>query len=214
MHSQSADEATTGVRAVLSRPRVYDLWSRLVGSRQGRTKLVSEHVRPWPNARVLDLGCGTGELLDYLGEVQYFGVDINPQYISHARARYGDRGEFRVGDASSVDLAGREFDLAVSLGVVHHLDNEGASRMLRLAAGGLTPDGRMITLDGAFVSTQRRAASFVIAHDRGNHVRTPDDYVALASTWFAEVQPFIREDLIRIPYTHCVLECRRSLVQA
>ena len=208
MHSPTTGEATRGVRAVLSRPGVYDWWSRLVGSHQSRTTLVREHVRPWPNARVLDLGCGTGELLEYLGDVRYCGVDISAQYISHARVHYGDRAEFRVGDASAADLAGREFDIVVSLGVLHHLDDPSATRLLRLGAESLTPEGRLVTLDGAFLPTQSMAARFVLERDRGNHVRTPDEYVSLAAPWFADVKPFIREDLVRIPYTHCVLECQ------
>jgi SAM-dependent methyltransferase len=202
------DETTTGIRAILSHPRVYELWSRLVGSEHSRTTLVHEHIRPWSSARVLDLGCGPGELLGYLGDVRYAGVDINPDYIDHARARFGDRAEFHVGDATAIDLTTREFDLALSFGVLHHLDDVGAAQLLRLAANALGPRGRMVTLDSTLVPGQSRAARLVIKRDRGHHVRTPDAYATLAGASFSDVRPVVREDLLRIPYTHCILECK------
>ncbi len=205
------DETTTGIRAVLSHPGVYELWSRIVGSEHSRTTVVREHIRPWPDARVLDLGCGPAELLDFLGDVRYVGVDVNPDYVAYARARVGDRAEFHVGDATALDLPAREFDLALSFGVLHHLDDAGARRLFSLAANALGPGGRMVTLDSAFVPGQSRAARFVISRDRGHHVRTPDAYVALAAASFFDVTAVVRDDLLRIPYTHCILECENPI---
>jgi SAM-dependent methyltransferase len=208
------DETITGIRAILSHPRVYETWSRLVGAKLGRTILIRDHVRPWPEARVLDLGCGPGELFDYLGDVRYTGIDVNANYIAHARSRFGDRAEFYVNDAAATDAGASRFDLALSMGVLHHLDDDKARQLLRLAAHALAPTGRMVTMDGAFVPTQSRAARFVISCDRGRHVRTPDAYVELAASAFSDVTSVIREDLLRIPYTHCVLDCREPLHDA
>jgi SAM-dependent methyltransferase len=41
---------------------------------------------------VLDIGCGTGELLKYLNSnIRYVGLDISPTAIETARLRYSDR---------------------------------------------------------------------------------------------------------------------------
>jgi SAM-dependent methyltransferase len=201
------NEKTTGIRAILSHPRVYKTWSRLVGAKRGRAMLVRDHVRPWTHARVLDLGCGPGEFFDYLGDVRYTGIDVSADYIAYARVRFGDRAEFYVNDATAIDVSAGRFDLAVSLGVLHHLDDAEARQLLRSAARALGPTGRMVTLDGAFVQAQSRAARFIISRDRGRHVRTPDAYMELAASAFSDITLVIREDLLRIPYTHCVLEC-------
>ena len=201
-------ETTTGIRGVLSHPAVYDLWSRAVGSKRAQTILVRDHVRPWTKARVLDLGCGTGELLDYLGDVRYTGVDVSEEYIAHARERFGDQAEFFVGDATSVELPDRGFDLILAIGVLHHLDDTEARQLLRQAANALEPDGRMITVDPTLTSNQSWAAQLVIRRDRGQHVRIPDGYLPLANGSFASVGSIVRTDLLRIPYTHCVLEYR------
>jgi SAM-dependent methyltransferase len=201
-------ETTTGVRAVLSAPTVYKLWSNLVGAEQWRSSLAREHIRPQPGERVLDLGCGPAELLPHLGDVSYTGVDISERYIASARARHGDRGTFSVGDAVDIDPGLQGFDVVLAFGVLHHIDDDGVRLMLAGAARALKPDGLMVTSDGVFVAGQNPVARGIIARDRGQHVRTSEAYTALAAGSFDSVEAVVRHDMLRIPYSHCMLECR------
>src|SRR4051812_25484014 len=132
-------QTTTGVRAVLSNPAVYELWSRLVGGERGRTRFVGAHVRAQTGQRVLDLGCGPGELLPYLGDVGYTGVDISAPYIERARERFDGRAEFRVGDATRIDDDLTGFDVVLVAGVLHHIDDDGVRRLFAGAARALAP---------------------------------------------------------------------------
>jgi SAM-dependent methyltransferase len=204
-------QTTTGVRAVLSRPAVYELWSRVVGGDRARNTFARDHIRPVPGERVLDLGCATGDILPYLGDVDYVGVDLSPEYVARGRERFGDGAEFRAGDATAIDDDLRDFDVVLALGVLHHLDDDGARGLFRGAARALRPGGRVITLDNAFTDDQSRVARAIIARDRGQHVREPAEYAALASEEFADVQQQVRHDLMHIPYTHVILECRAPL---
>jgi SAM-dependent methyltransferase len=198
-----------GIRSVLARPRVYEAWSRLVGGEKGRSTLVRDYVRPTPGERVLDLGCGPGELLAHLGEVDYTGVDISGEYIEQARRRYGGRGEFRVGDATELDEDLTGFDLVLAFGVVHHLDDRGAQRLFGAAATALAGGGRFVSVDPTLTSDERRPlARLLINGDRGGHVREPGEYERLATTTFPSTRCEVRKDLLRIPYAHCVLECQ------
>jgi SAM-dependent methyltransferase len=199
-------ESSSGLLSVLARPAVYELWSRLVGAEHGRSTLVHEHVRPVSGARVLDLGCGPGDLVRYLGDVRYVGVDVSEPYIARARRLYGDYAEFRVGDATRLDDDLRGFDLVLAFGVVHHLDDDCARRLFAEAAGALVPKGRVVTVDPAFADDQPHAARWVISRDRGDNVRTADEYARLAGSALADVTSRTRSDLLRIPYTHCVIE--------
>jgi SAM-dependent methyltransferase len=199
-------ETSSGVRDVLARPSVYELWSRLVGAQHGRSTLVREHVRPFVGARVLDLGCGPGDLVRYLGGVRYVGVDVSEPYIERARRLYGDAAEFRVSDATRLDEDLRGFDLVLAFGLVHHLDDAGVQRLFAGAAEALGPNGRVITVDPALADDQPRAARWVISRDRGDNVRTADEYARLAGSALGDVTARTRSDLLRIPYTHCVIE--------
>lgn len=188
---------------------MYELWSRLVGADRSRAALVREHVRPFAGARVLDLGCGPGELVRYLGDVRYVGVDVSPPYIERARRLYGDRAEFRVGDATRLDDDLHDFDLVLAFGVVHHLDDDLARDFWRGAAAALAPGGRAVGVDPTLAAGQPRLARLVISADRGDRVRSPDAYKRLIASAFGDVRMTVRSDLLRIPYTHCVLEAER-----
>lgn len=204
----SSAQTTTGVRALLSYPLVYEAWGRFVGAEGWRRKLTAEHMRPQPGERVLDLGCGPAELLPHLGDIEYTGIDISEPYILRARATMDGRGEFRVGSATAIDADLEDFDLVVALGVLHHIDDDGVRDMFAGAAGALKPTGRMVTVDPVLVPGQNRVAHAIIVRDRGRHVRSVDGYEALARSAFGSVASTVRTDLLRIPYTHCILECR------
>jgi SAM-dependent methyltransferase len=196
------------VRGVLSRPWVYECFSRLVGGDHARRTLVREHVRPWDGARVLDLGCGPATLLAYLRNVEYVGIDVSERYIASARTTFGDRAEFRVGDATRIDDDLRDFDLILAFGILHHLDDTEAGRLLSHARSALKNTGRLVTLDNTLLSDERRRiADRIVAWDRGEHVRSPSGYEQLARSAFSSVKSTVHRNLLRIPYTHCVLEC-------
>jgi SAM-dependent methyltransferase len=203
-------ERNTGVRRVLMAPSVYEAAQRLLGSPRVRREFVTTYVRPEPGARVLDIGCGPGDLRGWLPEVRYVGFDLNPHYIESARARFGDRGEFFVGDVAAVDREELgQFDIVIAKGVLHHLDDASARRLFALAAAVLVPEGRIATIDPALTTTQSRAARFVVRRDRGLNVRTPDGYAALGRTAFDAARVEQHHHLLRVPYTHVAMVCER-----
>jgi SAM-dependent methyltransferase len=155
---------------------------------------------------VLDLGCGPGDLIRQLWDVRYVGVDLNVPYIQRARRVYGDRAEFRVGDATRLDGDLRDFDLALAFGVLHHLDDGAATALCRAAARALVPGGRLVAVDPALIPAQHPVARFLITRDRGQYVRSPSDYGDIAQGVFTDAKVVVRNDLLRIPYTHCVIE--------
>ena len=70
--------------------------------------------------RVLDVGCGTGEitrrLADLYPEAELVGVDIVDEHLDRARARstaYGERVRFERGDAFRLGVGDGHFDLVV-----------------------------------------------------------------------------------------------------
>jgi SAM-dependent methyltransferase len=196
------------LRGLLARPWAYSLFRRLVGRDSTRRLYAREHLRARPGHRVLDLGCGTGDILEFLPPVRYEGYDISADYIDRARRRFGSRGEFHCRAVDeSLEVPPGSFDLAIAHGVLHHLDDATARALFRVARRALKPGGRLVTIDGCFVEGQSALAHLILSLDRGRHVRRREAYEELARAEFERVESFVRHDLIRIPYTHLIMEC-------
>ncbi len=195
-------------RAILSLPVGYRLFQRLVGVHRLRVEYVAKYVRPKESDRVLDCGCGPGDFVTYLPQVDYVGIDMDEGYIASARANYGDRGSFRLGPVSAETMCDEaHYDLILANGLLHHLDDAQVSAFLRLATRNLKPSGRLVTFDGCYTENQSRIAKRLLDMDRGSHVRSLDAWLELVKPVFPAVQAHLRTDLLRIPYTHLVMEC-------
>ena len=204
-------ERTTGARAALSMAGVYQRLQDVLGSRRFQRRLITEHVAPVTGTRMLDLGCGTGALIEHVPrEVAYHGFDPSERYIAAARQRWGDRGTFWcAGVGDPLPHGAGTFARATAIGVLHHLDDATAAQLAARAAHAQTADGALVTYDPAITPATSRLARFVIERDRGMHVRRPDDYAALLAPRFAEVTVVAVAGHLRIPYTGCIITARR-----
>jgi len=203
-------QVTRGARSILSSPKVYDAFQHFMGAARLRAEFVRDFIRPFAGMRILDIGCGTADILAFLPDsVQYWGFDISERYIEAARTRFGDRGHFECAllDAERVDALPK-FDLAIAAGVLHHLDDEQARQLCRLAERALKPDGRLVTTDPCFAAGQNPIARFLISRDRGQNVRTSEAYRALPASVFGQVHGVLRHRNW-VPYTRWLMDCRR-----
>jgi cyclopropane fatty-acyl-phospholipid synthase-like methyltransferase len=196
-------------RSVLDSPLGYRVWSRFLGIRRYSRVLVEEHIRPKPTSRILEIGCGPGTIVPYLPTKDYLGFDASPAYIKLAQKRFPTC-NFVCERVSQYTLAEQNsFDIVLAFGILHHLDDGEAIQLFRIALNALKTGGRLVTHDGVWTSNQSRFARYLLSRDRGQFVRTEDQYMKLASEVFSTVTPRIRHDLLWIPYTHILLECAR-----
>jgi SAM-dependent methyltransferase len=197
------------LRSVLAIPAAYNLWWNVVGGPRSAKVLVREYLQPKIDARILEIGCGPGTIVGYLPQVSYLGFDLSPQYIAMARKRF-PQAQFVCERVSQFSLPTQQsFDAVLALGVVHHLDDQEAAQLFRISHDALKSGGKLITVDGVWTNDQSPAARWFLARDRGEHIRSQVEYVNLASQVFASVQASVRHNLIRIPYSHLILECVR-----
>jgi SAM-dependent methyltransferase len=200
-------QITTGVRAVLSSPAIYSSFQALMGARRFRTNFADAFVRPHAGMRILDIGCGPADILAYLPGVDYWGFDISEAYIAKAKATFGERGRFHCKHLEREDLARLpRFDVAIAIGLLHHLDDPVAREVIALARDALRPGGRLVTVDPCLDPSQNFVSRFLVSNDRGQNVRAREGYESLARGVFARVHAQVRHQAW-IPYTHCIMQC-------
>jgi ubiquinone/menaquinone biosynthesis C-methylase UbiE len=103
---------------------------------------------PADGALVLDVGCGTGEIIARLArkypQVSFTGVDLEEPHLDRARAkcaRFGARVYFQREDALQLSFTDAQFDLAISRHVLQALPDarKALTEMVRV----LRPGGRI-----------------------------------------------------------------------
>jgi SAM-dependent methyltransferase len=119
--------------------------------------------------RVLDVGCGPGTNAPHFANVDYVGVDVNPDYIAEASRKFG--GRFLVGDVSDPSvLPDEEFDLVFANSLMHHLSDQVVDGLLQRMAELCTADGTVHVLD--LVLPDRASIPRLLAKaDRGDYPR-------------------------------------------
>jgi len=199
----------TGFRAIFSSAPVYNLAQRMVGAEKARRMLVHDYFPRQSHYRMLDIGCGTAEILRHLPTtIDYHGFDASEAYIRQAEQAFAGRGTFKAELVRQASLQTLEpFDIVMAFGLLHHLDDAEAATLFALAAQALKPGGKLITIDPVYAPGQSALARWIISKDRGERVRTPEAYKALAAGHFSRIDAQVRSDLLHIPYSHMILVC-------
>jgi SAM-dependent methyltransferase len=166
------------------------LYQRLLGN-----PFVYNHVRPFvvggvdnstsygaldagPDDVVLDVGCGTGDALNYIGKVRrYSGWDNDPVAIDFAKKKGAERGDDYSFTCGLVD-AGVVRDVAPTrvmlCGLLHHLSDAQAHDLLSTLAKSSTVE-RVATSDVVYLPGKHLSNLFAWL-DRGKFVRRVPEY--------------------------------------
>jgi len=203
------------IKGLLGHVPLYVALQRGVGADRLRYRCLDE-LDLQPGQVVLDVGCGPAYYFERLPRgVRYFGFDTSERYIAYARRKWGHRGDFRTEIFSEEHLDELPpIDSVMLLGLLHHLSDAQARDLLNLAGRALAPDGRVISVDTCFEPRQGRISRWMSQNDRGEHVRSPEAFVALAGESFAKVDGEVVDDATRIPSSHWMMRMSAPITRA
>ena len=149
--------AETRGRTLDHAAKVYDFCEPilLLGKQGAYNREIVALLELEPGQRVLDLGCGTGELtrmiadnLDVARGGQAVGVDAAAKMIQVARKKRGnDTCRFDVVAAESLPYEDASFDAVVSSLFFHHVDLDLKQRTLAASFRVLKPGGKLVIAD-------------------------------------------------------------------
>jgi SAM-dependent methyltransferase len=194
---------------ILDYASIFSLFNTIIGGRK-TTALILKDAGLQTGDAVLDIGCGTCDILDSLPKVYYTGFDINKDYIKNAAQRHGQNGKFICSSITNFKLQNQgQFDVVLALGVLHHLNDDLCKKLFLLSFSALKKGGKLITLDGVWTKRQNPLSKLVMSLDRGKFIRTKDSYLKLAKKVFVCVDCKIYQNALSIPYQHLIMSCRK-----
>ncbi len=99
--------------------------------------------------RVLDIGCGTGNLLALYAEAdcEVYGIDASPAMLGQARRRLGDEAHLELGEGTDLPYPDGTFDVVLVTSVLHELSPEHRCAVVEEAARMVRPDGSVLIVD-------------------------------------------------------------------
>jgi 2-polyprenyl-3-methyl-5-hydroxy-6-metoxy-1,4-benzoquinol methylase len=137
-----------------------------------RRRMIMSLVRHESFATVLDVGCGSGELLSYVRRshpgAALAGADLSPEQTERNRQRMPDA-EFFALDIQTAHLP-RTFDLVICSEVVEHLDDARAA--IQHLSKMVAPGGRLLITcpSGTVYATERHFGH--VRHPRAEDLAT------------------------------------------
>ena len=160
----ASGEPPGGARANIARQRRFwnrnaSSWDRQAAENPGLARAVERVVAeatPGPGERVVDLGCGSGQLALRIAPsvAEVVGVDVSPAMIAlleeHARASGLSNVVGRAEAIEQLAFDPGSVDLVVSNYVLHHLRDPDKEAAVRKAADWLRPGGRFVVGDMMF----------------------------------------------------------------
>ena len=137
-----------------------------------------------PNALILDVGCGTGALLEKLrqnfSDAILHGIDISPKMVAIAKDRNIPNVELIEGDSESLPYDDTKFDVVTCCSSFHHYPNpEKAIAEFRRVT---KPGGKLIICDMDLPDIARLFANHVLfprQHKGDVHVYTRQEIKVL-----------------------------------
>jgi 2-polyprenyl-3-methyl-5-hydroxy-6-metoxy-1,4-benzoquinol methylase len=163
------------LKSIIRVPAVYNLVQFIAGARMYRARMVREYIKPFEGCRILDIGCGTGEYVEFLdrycSSYEYFGFDAEARYVAYGRKLFAHRPGIHLYHRVLTEDAIEEFnnfDIVLAIGVMHHVDDRLVLSLLRLAKKALKPTGRLVTYEPGQFGEMNRIEMFFVNNDRGS----------------------------------------------
>lgn len=175
---------------LLENPLVFEMQQRLCNNYTAIFDEFSD-ILGQNGKRIIDIGCSTGACASSIIDMQkneYVGIDIESQYIKAAASR-SRHGTFYAMDARKTSFLDGSFDLAMFIGVMHHMDDKLVTDCLNEVSRILKPGGLVIVAEPVF-TPGRWLSTALLKMDRGRNIRDESGYRALFGGYAIERQRF------------------------
>lgn len=134
--------------------------------------LVIKAMNRFEYTSVLDVGCGTGNLLSEIlkrKKVGIAGIDISEKMLEIAKKRLGEETDLRNGDSEHLPWKNNSFDMVICTDSFHHYPDPKA--VLNEIRRVLNTGGKVIIADPWAPTPFRQIANLILPFNKGGDVR-------------------------------------------
>ena len=193
----------------INNPLIYKIIQRIMSGTSFRNNIIKKNITK-SNLKILDIGCGPAQILEHIPQCNYYGYDIDQRSIQYAKKKYYQKNyrfyckKFNKTEVKKLP----KFDYVSFFGILHHLSNKEADKMLTLCKQIMKKNSILLTEDPILVEKQNPIAKFLIKKDRGTNVRKKKEYINLLKKHFKKVKNKVTHQFF-IPYTWFTTICSK-----
>lgn len=194
---------------ILRYPQAYKYFQICYGMSKLRRILLTEYIAPEKGDKILDIGCGTADILDnFQTGIEYTGIDINERYLAYDKKHYVNRPQtaFINADVKAfLEKTDLKYDFILFLGSSQNFDDA----MLEFCYGKcyeiLNKGGKLVIVDGVYTEDTNAIERFLMKNNRGPHIRVLEGWKDLVSRCFTNVSYSVRKDLEHFPNCQVIM---------
>lgn len=193
----------------INSPLVYRIIQYIMSGTSFRNSIIKKNIKK-SNLKILDIGCGPAQILEQIPRCDYYGYDIDQRSIQYAKKKYRKKNyHFYCKKFNKTEIKKLpKFDFVIFFGILHHLSNKEADKMLTLCKRIMKKNSKLLTEDPILVEKQNIIAKFLIEKDRGINVRQKKEYINLLKKHFKKIKNKVTHQFF-IPYTWFTTICSK-----
>jgi 2-polyprenyl-3-methyl-5-hydroxy-6-metoxy-1,4-benzoquinol methylase len=128
---------------------------------------------------ILEIGCSVGNVSEaFIGfdKIEFTGIDIDDKALQYAKSRFSARHNFKFLNISLEEMAasGNQYEYILFAGILHHVDNQNAMKLLSDSMKCLSKNGKIIISEPEKprVDDSKVIHLFMQFFEQGSYLRT------------------------------------------
>ena len=181
-------QKTTGIYKILSFFLFYRLTQIIMSGVSFRNNFAKNVIKS-ENNYILDIGCGTADILESIPNNHYYGFDISKNYINYAKNKFFSKNYYFFNKKFNKNTIKKlpKFDFIILFGILHHLSNIEIENLFFNIKKVLKNNSIILIVDPVLIKKQNIISKLLIKLDRGKNIKNFNEYNTTLKKYFRKI---------------------------